>query len=48
MLPKLEELNLAKVLNILNSSPIASTKVNANIIYKIRLMGCSNKDIAIT
>ena len=48
MLPKLEELNLAKVLDILNSLPMASTKVNTNIIYKIRLIGCLNKDIIIT
>ena len=47
MLPRLEELNLAKVLNILNSLPIASTKVNTNIISKIRLISYLDKEIII-
>ena len=47
ILPKLEKLNLAKVLNILNSLFIASTKVNTNIINKIRLISCLNKEITI-
>ena len=47
MLPKLKKLNLANVLNILNSLPIASTKVNADIISKIRLISCLDKEIMI-
>ena len=47
MLPRLKELNLANILNVLNSSPVAFTKVNANITSKIRLMSCLNKEIAI-
>ena len=47
MLPKLEEFNLAKVLNILNSLSAAFTEVDANIISKMRLMSCLNKEIAI-
>ena len=47
ILPGLEELNLAKVLDILNGPPVASTKVNTNIISKIRLISCLDKEIAI-
>jgi len=47
MLPRLEKLNLAKVLNILNSLPVASTKVNTNSISKIRLISCLDKEIII-
>jgi hypothetical protein len=47
MLPRLEKLNLAKVLNVLNSSPMASTKVDANSISKIRLISCLDKEIII-
>ena len=47
ILLKLKELNLAKVLDILNGLSIASTKVDANIISKIRLISCLNKEIVI-
>ena len=45
MLLKLEKLNLTKVLNVLNGSPVASTKVDADITSKIRLMSCLDKEI---
>ena len=47
MLPRLKELNLANILNILNGLPIASTKVNINIISRIRLISYLDKEIAI-
>jgi len=47
MLSRLKELNLANILNVLNGSPIASTEVDADIISKIRLISCSDKEIVI-
>ena len=47
MLLRLEKLNLAKVFNILNGSPVVFTKVNINIISKIRLISCLDAEIAI-
>jgi hypothetical protein len=47
MLPRLEKLNLANVLDVLNSLPVASTKVDANITSKMRLISCLDKEIAI-
>ena len=47
MLPRLKELNLANVLNILNGLPIASTKVDTNIISKMRLISYLDKEIII-
>ena len=47
MLPRLKELNLANVLNVLNSLPVASTKVDANIISKMRLISYLDKEIVI-
>jgi hypothetical protein len=47
MLPGLEELNLAKVLDVLNGLPVASTEVDTNIISKMRLMSCLDKEIVI-
>ena len=46
MLPGLKELNLANVLNVLNGSPVASTEVDADITSKMRLMSCSDEEIA--
>ena len=46
--PKLKELNLTKVLNVLNGSSVASTEANTNTAGKIGLMSCLDKDIAIT
>ena len=45
MLPGLKELNLANVLDVLNGLPVASTKVDADIISKMRLMSCLDKEI---
>jgi hypothetical protein len=46
MLPGLEKLNLAKVLDILNGLPVASTEVDADSISKMRLISYSDKEIA--
>ena len=45
--PKLKELNLTEVLNVLNGSSVASTETNTDMIGKMGLMSCSDKDIAI-
>ena len=47
MLPGLEKLNLANVLNVFNGSSIASTEVNTNIISKIKLLSYLDKEIVI-
>ena len=47
ILSELEKLNLAKVLNILNSLSMAFTEVNADIISKIKLISYLNKKITI-
>jgi len=47
ILPKLKELNLTKVLKVLNGLLVASTKANTNITGKIGLISYLDKDIAI-
>ena len=47
ILPKLKELNLTKVLKVLNGLSVASTEANTDIIGKMGLISCLNKDIAI-
>ena len=45
--PKLKELNLTKVLNAFNGLSVAYIKANTNIVGKMGLISCLDKDIAI-
>ena len=47
ILLKLKELNLTKVLNVLNGLLIAFIKASTNIVSKMRLISYLDKDITI-